>query len=262
VHPEFQTLVWPNGTDFAPEFLHDNLRASAGRQKGLDGRRGEYLTEQPIPLRTSRRWILDFVTFPLRAVTLFDRDRFGLSSLRSERFDYCASEVRGYCLDVGCGRHNTFVSTHLGGRGIGIDVYPYEGLSPDQIFPDLTVFPFKDGTFETVTFIANLNHVPRSLRARELAEAFRCLRPGGRIIVTMGAAVAEVMVHHVVRLYDRVLGTAYDVDGERGMGEEEAYFLKEAEIRSLLAGAGFAPVLKRRFLSQWGLNSLYIGLKA
>ena len=29
IHPEFHTLFWPNGADFAPEFLHDNVQVTA-----------------------------------------------------------------------------------------------------------------------------------------------------------------------------------------------------------------------------------------
>ncbi len=29
IDPEFHTLVWPNGADFAPEFLHDSIKVTA-----------------------------------------------------------------------------------------------------------------------------------------------------------------------------------------------------------------------------------------
>ena len=202
---------------------------------------------------------MDCLTFPIRAVTLFHRDKWGLASQASERFDYVAREVQGYCLDVGCGYHNRFVTEWLGGNGKGIDVYKYEGLSDDQIVRDMTRLPFADESFDSVTFIANLNHVPRSMRDRELSEAHRCLRRGGNIIVTMGNPLAEIAVHKVIATYDRILGTHVDMDTERGMDAEEAYFLLDSEIVSRLQAVGFGKLKKKYFWTQWCLNHLWIG---
>jgi SAM-dependent methyltransferase len=211
--------------------------------------------------RAQNQKFVDFVTFPIRAVSLFHKDKWGLSSQASERFDYVANEVRGYCLDVGCGYHNRFVAEWLGGNGRGIDVFPYEGLTQDQIVRDMRHFPFEDSTFDSVTFIANINHVPQSMRDRELSEAYRCLKPGGNIIVTMGNPLAEIAVHKVVATYDKFLGTHVDMDTERGMGEEEAYYLLDSEIVSRLRNAGFSNLVKKYFWTQWCLNHLWVGWK-
>lgn len=205
--------------------------------------------------------VIDMVTFPLRAFVLVENDRWGLSSLPTERYDAASRYVQGYCLDIGCGKHNRFVNEFLSGDGVGIDVYKYEGLTDDNIVPDMSRLPFKDASFDSVTFIANLNHVPEPLRDVELAEAYRVLKPGGNIIVTMGNPVAMVLTHKVVELYDRMLGTSFDVDSERGMEEEEAYYLKDTEIVERLGRAGFNGAIKRYMLTQWGLNHLFVAWK-
>ena len=211
--------------------------------------------------RSAGRRVLDFLTFPARALVLFENDFGVLSSLASERYDYVSREVTGRCLDVGCGRFNRFIRDWRDGNGAGIDVHPYEGLSGENIAEDITRFRFDDATFDTVTFIANLNHVPRSLRDVELAEAQRCLKPAGRIVVTMGNPLAEILAHKVVATYDRLFGTRHDVDAERGMHEEEAYYLLDSEIVLRLTRAGFTDIRKKRFWTQWGLNHLLLGFK-
>lgn len=211
--------------------------------------------------RTSVQRLIDFATFPIRALALHEYDRFGLSSLKTERFDYAAREVGGYCLDVGCGRHNRFVAERLGGKGVGIDVFRYEGLTEDQIVEDMTRLPFPDASFDSVTFLANLNHVPESIRDAELADAYRCLKPGGNIIVTMGNPLVEILVHKLVEFYDRYMGTNLDIDNERGMHEEEDYYLTGPQITGLLAKAGFKGITRKYFGTQWLLNSVFVGRK-
>ena len=211
--------------------------------------------------RGALKLVVDFLTFPVRALLLYGGDRWGLSAISSERYDYVAREVLGYCLDVGCGRHNRFVMQYLGGEGVGVDVYPYAGLSAEQLLQDCTKFPFPAERFDSVTFIATINHIAESERDAELREAFRVLRPGGNAIITMGTPLAMVLVHRLLHFYDRVLGTSLDIDGERGMEAEEAYYLSDAEIRQRLERAGFAGITRKRFLTQWGLNHLLIGWK-
>lgn len=210
--------------------------------------------------RTRSQRLKDFITFPIRALTLFHEDWLGLSCQATERYDEVAARVRGYCLDVGCGS-NRFVREFLGGNGIGTDVYRYAENHDGVILEDPTRFPWADGSFDTVTFIANLNHVPIGCRDAELAEAHRVLDDGGTVIVTMALPAIEVIVHGVVWLYDRLLGTSLDHDNRRGMAEGEEYYVTGKEIRARLARAGFMRVTYHPFLTQWCLNGMYIGHK-
>ena len=213
-------------------------------------------------LRSGGQLLLDFLTFPIRAFTLFHHDGFGLSCLATERFDYVARESRGFALDVGCGRGNRFVSHHLRGYGLGIDLFAYEGLTAEQLVPSLTTFPYDDATFDTVTFIANINHCPKNDRDQELSEAFRVLKPGGRALVTMGNPLAELLVHKVVWLWDKLFKTNVDMDTERGMEEGEEYYLTDEEITTRLKKAGFTIARKKYFTTQWFLNAVYVAVKA
>ena len=224
-------------------------------QVTMSSRAGNYKT------RSVWKKMCDFLSFPVRAVSLIEKDKGVFSSLASERFYYVARHVAGYCLDVGCGKHNRFVSEFLKGRGQGIDVYKYDGLTSDQIVEDMSRFPFEDASFESVTFIANINHIPKSLRDIELKEACRCLKEGGNIIVTMGNPIAEILVHKLVWLYDRYLGTNVDMDTERGMDHEEQYYLLDREITRRLEKAGFTNIRKRYFVTQWFLNHLFVAEK-
>jgi SAM-dependent methyltransferase len=212
--------------------------------------------------RSTIQKIIDFMTFPLRAIALHDGiDRWGLSSLATDRYDYVSRNVVGRCLDVGCGPYNRLVTNFLDGDGKGIDVYPYQGLTDENLVKDISHFPFDDASFSSVTFVANINHVPKSLRDTELAESLRVLKPGGNIVVTMGRPWVEFLVHRLVAFYDRTLGTALDIDSQRGMVEEEDYYLIPREITERLLRVGFRNIERRLFWTQWGLNQLFMGWK-
>ena len=153
--------------------------------------------------------------------------------------------VRGKLLDIGCGT-NRLVAQYRrdGGDGVGVDVYPWPGV--DQIVEDTSKLPYADASFDTISFVACINHIPN--RVDVLREARRLLRPGGQVVLTN-------LTPRLSRIWHA--WAFWDADQhERGMAEGEVWGFTHEELVRLVATAGFELVACRGF--SWGLNSLYV----
>jgi len=138
--------------------------------------------------------IADSLSFPIRALFMATEGKFKLSSLREERMRMVARYCQGRVLDVGCGPGNLFIKDFIGDKnGIGIDVFPYQGVS--NVISDMTKLPFEDSSFDTVTLIAVGGHISKSKRKAEFVEFARVLRLGGFLIMTEGEPLTQFLSH-------------------------------------------------------------------
>src|SRR5262245_20073699 len=113
----------------------------------------------------------DFVGAPFR-LALFPQNwlpPLGFTTLEEERINEVLPLVQGRLLDIGAGQ-NMLVKRY--GNGFGVDIFDWK--SGVLVLDDCAHLPFPDSTFDTVTLIACLNHIPN--RHEVLAEAFRVLR--------------------------------------------------------------------------------------
>ena len=153
--------------------------------------------------------------------------------------------VRGQVLDIGCGT-NELVRRH--GQGMGVDIYQWGDV--DLVVEDTSRLPLERESFDTVTCIAALNHIPN--REAVLREACRVLKPGGTLILTMIPPRVSALWH--------ILRKPWDVDQhERGMAEGEVYGMTKAQVLALLKKAGFQLDFQHSF--QAGINTLYLAKK-
>lgn len=169
--------------------------------------------------------------------------RLGLTSLQTERLRAIIPLVQGRLLDIGAG-DNLLVKLYS--NGIGVDVYDFGGGA--TIVEDSRNLPFSDASFDTVTFIACLNHIP--YRNEVLKEAYRILKPGGKIIATMIPPLLGIVGHAI---------WWYSEEKERGMAEGEVMGISDNDMKNLLSETGFSKIGKTTFL--YGMNRLYCGLK-
>jgi len=104
-------------------------------------------------------------------------------------FDLCSilPQVRGTILDVGCGAQPYRNLFSAKATYLGIDTaeakshFGYE--VPDTKYFDGDSWPIADGSVDFVLSTETLEHVAKP--ERFLAEAFRCLAPGGTLLLTV-----------------------------------------------------------------------------
>ena len=169
-----------------------------------------------------------------------------VDKLAERRRQVVLAHVRGKVLDIGCGA-NRLVRQY--GNGVGVDVYDWGDV--DLVVADTARLPFADRSFDCVTFLACLNHIPN--RQEVLREAYRLLKDDGRLLITMIPPLLSRVWHKLVAQWD-------EDQAERGMKPGEVWGLRPGEIRSLLQGAGFTLVGTEAFVFR--LNKLYIAAKA
>jgi len=171
----------------------------------------------------------------------FMHDALG-EALANRRMMAVLPHVRGRLLDVGCG-FNKLVRRYA--NGIGVDVHPWPGA--DFIVQDTAALQWETASFDTVTIIAALNHIPN--RQAVLKECRRVLRPGGHVVVTMLTPRTSRIWHW--------LRAPWDADQrQRGMRPGEVYGFTSAELLDLFKDAGFILLSRQAFML--GLNRVYV----
>lgn len=191
--------------------------------------------------------VVSRVALPLLALLSREQSiKIGLTPLDDERVIMAMEYAKGKALDIGCGANN-FIRSY--GNGVGVDVFPWEGS--DKVIKSADDLPFKARSFDTVSYLACLNHIPE--RMGSLHEAYRVLSPGGVILVTMIPPRWGRFIHWIRFRNDP------DHKDRHIDHDHELLGMHPTHVRSLLSDAGFTDIRRKKFV--FGINSIYIGTK-
>jgi SAM-dependent methyltransferase len=149
--------------------------------------------------------------------------------------------IKGKLLDIGCG-YNKLVRKYK--NGTGVDVFDWGDV--DLIVEDTAKLPFEGESFETITIIASLNHIPN--RDEVIKECYRLLSDNGKVIVTMLSPGISRLWHKLREPWD-------EDQSARGMKEGEVFGISKKEMISLFENENFKIFSHKKFML---LNSLYI----
>ena len=197
----------------------------------------------------------DTLFFPIRSLYP-NNERFHfleLTPLSNERFQVALQACCGKLLDMGCANNQLVSQYQRFGLGVDTPVYLDDRVKPDVWIAPYTQLPFRDGIFNTVAFIASLNHITD--RKQALLEAYRVLSDHGRVVITMLDPFLGDLGHKLWA----VLGSDPDQHRRGGMSSQEIGGLSKQTIFNLLRQSGFSNA--RHFRFSFGFNNIYVAEK-
>lgn len=154
-------------------------------------------TDQPY------RWLTMYVSKPQEARPRENRTR-------RDRYRVTARLCKGRVIELGCGEgHLARAIADRGNEVVGVDISGEKISRARAAYPDLGFFEcdiallsLPNASFDTAVLAEVLEHVDDEVGATFLATAWRLLRPGGRLIVSVPNEDCIPHRNHV-RVFDR-----------------------------------------------------------
>jgi len=192
-------------------------------------------------------YLFNWLIFPIKMIIpqpIVKKISF-LTTNEDIRIGIIKINTTGKLLDIGCGTNRLSMEYRSQGKdAVGVDVYDWGNV--DLVVKDTSSLPYDDASFDTISFVACLNHIPN--RADVLTEARRLLSPNGRILITN-------LTPFISRIWHAY--AYWDADQhERGMSEGEVFGFTSKELINLLEENGLTIVARKKF--SWDLNELFI----
>lgn len=136
-------------------------------------------------------------------------------------------------LDIGCGSEPLFLSSIEAFTRVGVERFPpsRHDDSLDIVIADASAphLPFGDSTFNTVTMLAVLEHLPAAVAPRLLTDIHRVLKPAGTFVLTTPPPRTD----HLLKIFAKLrLVSPEEID-------EHDHVYTTRDLRALIAGSPF-----------------------
>jgi ubiquinone/menaquinone biosynthesis C-methylase UbiE len=160
--------------------------------------------------------------------------------LRTTTVDLALIAPGDSVLDVGCGTGEVTLLAKTRakyGKVYGIDPAPEmiavarrkatrKGLEIDFRVGVIEALPFPDSSLDVVTSSLMMHHLPEDLKARGLAEIYRVLKPGGRLLIADFMRPTGSFLNHLFVAFTRHEGLKSGIE----------------DLQKLMKDAGFSQI--------------------